>query len=64
MVDMVAVGVAYDVVCVVDVVEVNVVVVEGDILVVDVKVVDLLGVVIADVVGVDEDVMVDVVVDS
>lgn len=64
MVDMVAVGVAYDVVCVVDVVEVNVVVVEGDIRVVDVKVVDLLGVVIADVVGVDEDVMVDVVVDS
>ena len=48
---MVAVGVAYDVVCVVDVVEVNVVVVEGDIRVVDVKVVDLLGVVIADVVG-------------
>ena len=42
MVDMVAVGVAYDVVCVV---------VEGDIRVVDVKVVDLLGVVIADVVG-------------
>ena len=61
---MVAVGVAYDVVCVVDVVEVNLVVVEGDIRVVDVKVVDLLGVVIADVVGVDEDVMVDVVVDS
>ena len=61
---MVAVGVAYDVVCVVDVVEVNLVVVEGDIRVVDVKVVDLLGVVIADIVGVDEDVMVDVVVDS